>query len=262
MNKLKSIEDLRSWRSQQRAASFVPTMGSLHQGHMALVEAAKLSGESVLVSIFLNPTQFNNANDLKTYPVQLEQDLEILERAGVDAVFLPSKESMYTDNYQIRANDHSEDSQVLCARSRPGHFEGVLTIVLKLVMLAQAQKIFMGEKDFQQLTLVRKMLSSFFVEAEVIAVPTVRDEHGLALSSRNQRLSPESIKLAQRFASILQESVLQKKSMPELRVSLEQVNGLEIDYLEERWERRFAAVVIEGVRLIDNVPLRFEGELL
>lgn len=258
MENLHNIAELKSWRTKVKKVAFVPTMGSLHAGHMALVQEAKSSGATVLVSIFLNPTQFNNPEDLEKYPVKIDDDLDMLANAGVDAVFLPDREEIYSDGYEIRVNDHSEDSQVLCANSRPGHFEGVLTIVMKLVMMARANAVYMGEKDFQQLMLVRKMLSSLHVETEVIAVPTVREDGGLALSSRNRRLSEDGLALARVFADYLKKSVETSMSLEELR-NLITDRDIEIDYLAERWGRRFAAVEIEGIRLIDNRLLGGEG---
>ncbi len=231
------------------SVGFVPTMGALHEGHLTLVRQSREQNLVTVVSIFVNPTQFNNAEDLQKYPRTLEQDQKMLQDSGVAYLFLPDANEMYADNFNYSVNE-KEKNAVLCGASRPGHFSGVLTVVLKLLQIVQPTRAYFGEKDFQQLQIIRGMVDAFFIPTEIVNVPTQRDEEGLALSSRNQRLSADGIQKAQTFAKIL-------KTSPTLEIAKEQLkeNDIAIDYLEDHWNRRFAAVSIENVRLIDNVPL-------
>ncbi len=232
-----------------KSIGFVPTMGALHSGHLSLVKRAKRENSFVLVSLFVNPTQFDDREDFKTYPLQQERDLVLLKEQGVDLVFCPDEKSLYPDNYTYKVIE-GNFSEKLCGQSRPGHFTGVLTIVLKLLNLVRPKKVYFGEKDYQQLQLIQQMVRAFFIPTEVIGCPTLRDEKGLALSSRNQKLSASGLKKARAFAGILKNF----RDIQEVRQGLESL-GLEIDYIEDIRERRFAAVKIENVRLIDNVRL-------
>lgn len=226
---------------------FVPTMGALHEGHLTLMKKAKAENDVVVTSIFVNPTQFNNPEDLKKYPRTLDEDLKLLSSVGVDYLFYPEINDMYPDDYKYKVSE-SSFSKILCGAHRPGHFDGVLSIVMKLFNIIKPTKAYFGEKDYQQLKLIQGMVESFFMNVEVIPVPTVRDEKGLALSSRNQRLSLEGILKAQAFAKTLK----QNKSLEEIKNEMTKQN-IEVEYLEEHFGRRFAAVHIEGVRLIDNI---------
>lgn len=228
---------------------FVPTMGALHEGHFTLVEQSRRETKKTAVSIFVNPTQFNNVDDLKKYPNTIEKDIDQLQNLGVDFLFLPTFEALYPDNYNYSVQEKNLTS-ILCGASRPGHFSGVLTVVLKLLNILQPSKAYFGEKDFQQLSLIQGMAHALFLSVEIVPVPTVRDSAGLALSSRNLRLSPEGLLLAQKFAQTLK----QKKPLAEVKNDLKAL-GLQIDYLEDFQQRRMAAVFIDDVRLIDNVPL-------
>lgn len=231
------------------SVGFVPTMGALHEGHLSLVKNSREHNLVTAVSIFVNPTQFNSPEDLEKYPQTLEQDQKLLEEANVDFLFLPNATEMYQDQFNYSVVE-KENNAILCGSSRPGHFSGVLTVVLKLLQIIQPTRAYFGEKDFQQVTLVRGMVDAFFIPTEIVTVSTQRDEAGLALSSRNRRLSGDGIKKAQTFANIL-------KTAPSIQWAADELkaNDIEIDYLEDRWGRRFAAVSIENVRLIDNVPL-------
>lgn len=226
---------------------FVPTMGALHEGHLTLMKEAKKHNDIVVVSIFVNPTQFNNPEDLKKYPRTLEKDLELVSSVGVDYLFYPEINDMYPDDYKYKVTENAF-SKILCGAHRPGHFDGVLSVVMKLFNIVKPARAYFGEKDYQQLKLIQGMVESFFMDLEVVPVPIVRDEKGLALSSRNQRLSPEGITKAQTFAQILK----QNKSLDEIKKDLTAAQ-IEVEYLEEHFGRRFAAVFIEGVRLIDNI---------
>ncbi len=246
-------KELQAWCLEQKSKGhkigFVPTMGALHGGHLSLIEQSKKENSVTVLSIFVNPTQFNNPNDFTNYPRTLERDLEATKAHPVDVVFAPEKNDLYPDNYNYSVVE-KEKNQVLCGATRPGHFEGVLTIIIKLLNITQAHKMYLGEKDYQQLEIIRGMAKAFFITTEIIGCPTVRDEFGLALSSRNERLNQQGIDKARTFAKILKT----KKPLLEVRHQLDTEN-IKVDYLEEMWGRRFAAVFIDDVRLIDNVPL-------
>ncbi|WP_425496122.1 pantoate--beta-alanine ligase [Oceanipulchritudo coccoides] len=249
MKQLANINSLKDWRRSIGTGSvgFVPTMGALHAGHGKLIEQSCAENEKTLVSIFVNPTQFNDQNDCATYPQPLKEDLELCEKAGVDAVFLPQRRELYPDNYTYRVIEN-EESTVLEGESRPEHFDGVLTVVMKLLILANANKAYFGEKDWQQLKLVRGMAGAYFLDTEVVGVPTVREEDGLALSSRNVRLSASARMLAPEFHRVLSTAM----DCAMARLELESL-GFDVEYVDERDGRRLGAVQLEGVRLIDNV---------
>lgn len=232
-----------------RSIGFVPTMGALHRGHAALVERCRRENEIAVVSIFVNPTQFNDPNDLTRYPRTFDHDLELLDRIGVDHVLAPDARDLYPCGYRFRM-EIAPDLQVLEGAWRPGFLQGVLTVVLKLLNLARADRAYFGEKDFQQLTVVRAMVEEFFIPTEIVPCPTVREDSGLAMSSRNELLSPE----ARARAAELHHALTRAAGPAEARSMLEAA-GFRVDYVEERWGRRLAAAFLEGVRLIDNVPL-------
>ncbi|QOY87086.1 pantoate--beta-alanine ligase [Paludibaculum fermentans] len=230
----------------------VPTMGALHAGHGTLVQRCRCENDVVVVSIFVNPTQFNNPRDLERYPRTVEQDLRLLESLGADEVLMPGPGELYPDGYLLRIEGGSAGEGMEGAH-RPGHFQGVMTIVLKLLNLVRADRAYFGEKDYQQLQVIREMVRDCFVPTEVVPCETVRAGSGLALSSRNALLSEEG---RHRAASVYR-SLTTAATAEEARRILE-ADGFAVDYVEERWGRRFAAAMLEGVRLIDNVPVREE----
>ena len=187
-----SVQDLRSELSQVDAAQvgFVPTMGALHSGHISLVERARRECGVVVVSVFVNPTQFNDPNDLKNYPRTPEADAEMLRAAGVDVVFMPSVEEMYPTP-DTRVFDFGNIDKVMEGATRPGHFNGVAQVVSRLFDMVRPAKAYFGEKDFQQIAVIRAMVSQLALTVEIIPCPIVRDVDGLALSSRNTLLTPE-----------------------------------------------------------------------
>lgn len=248
MDILRDLTALKSWRAQHDQLGFVPTMGALHAGHLSLVRAAQKDSDVVLVSIFVNPTQFNQATDLAQYPNTLESDLRALETAGVSAVFLPDFEMMYPDGYRYQVSENQLSGQ-LCGAHRPGHFDGVLSVVMKLFNLVRPQKAYFGEKDHQQLQLIQGMVSAFFMDIEVIPCPIIREQDGLAMSSRNMRLSPEQRALAPCLYQILCSDV----DLVEMKQQLLDL-GFELDYLKVVEGRLYAAASLGDVRLIDNVP--------
>ena len=256
MRQLPTIEALREWREAAGTDSvgFVPTMGALHAGHRVLIERSVRDNKRTLVSIFINQTQFNDPKDWVAYPQPREADLALCEKAGVEAVFLPQHHMLYPDGYRYRVRE-TEVSGVLEGEMRPGHFEGVLTVVLKLLLLTRPDRAYFGEKDWQQLQLVQGMGKAFFVPTQIIGLPTVREEDGLALSSRNSRLSEPARILAPEFYRVLSTAM----DCAMARAELESL-GFEVEYVDERDGRRLGAVQLEGVRLIDNVDIAGNGE--
>jgi pantoate--beta-alanine ligase len=231
----------------------VPTMGSFHDGHLALFRAAREENDVVVVSLFVNPAQFDQRSDLADYPRDEAHDAELAERAGVDVLFAPTAEELYPDGYETWVDVELLGS-ILEGESRPGHFRGVATICLKLFNLVRPQRAYFGQKDAQQTAVVRRMVRDLNVPVEIRVVPTVRDEDGLALSSRNVRLSPD-----ERTRALALPRALATRDPTQAR---ELLDGLEVDYVEVAdFEPRVlaAAVRVGATRLIDNVVL--EGEL-
>jgi pantoate--beta-alanine ligase len=250
---MKVIESIAAWRSARKEfpagrVGFVPTMGALHEGHAALLRRTHDDCEISVLSIFVNPTQFNDPQDLAKYPRTLDQDLEVARREGVDFMFLPDAPSMYHDGYRYQVTENTL-SRELCGVHRPGHFDGVLSVVLKLFQLVKPDRAYFGEKDYQQLELVRGMAGAFFLDLEIVAVATVREADGLAMSSRNARLTPAQRAQAPVFPEIL-------RSSPDAAEAAQRLEafGFDVDYVEDRPSRRFGAVKLGDVRLIDNVP--------
>ena len=235
------------WADADESVGFVPTMGALHEGHLSLVRRSVAENDRTAVSVLVNPTQFDEKTDLDAYPRDLDRDREMLSAEGVDALFAPTPEAIYPDGYRYRVTE-DEGSRELEGAHRPGHFDGVLTVVLKLLMLVRPDRAYFGEKDWQQLQLVRGMVDALFVDTEIVGCPIVREEDGLAMSSRNVRLDPESRRRAAEFAAALRAG----GAPDEVRDRLEAA-GFDLDYLESRDGRLLAAVRIGGVRLIDNV---------
>lgn len=231
---------------------FVPTMGNLHEGHLSLIEQASAQCDIVIMSIFVNPTQFNNNNDFQHYPKTLEHDIDNAKQAGVDVVFMPFVDDIYPNGYHFKVCE-SKLSLEMEGAYRAGHFDGVLTVVLKLFNLIRPHKAFFGEKDYQQLQLVKKMSEDFFLGIDVVACPTVRAQSGLALSSRNHRLSPEQKLLAPK----LYEIVCLPINADAAKAKLTEI-GFMVDYVEDKEGRRFVAASLGEVRLIDNIPLSSE----
>ena len=246
-----SISDWQSYRSslQKTPLGFVPTMGALHPGHLSLVKTSITQNSSTVVSIFINPTQFDQDSDFKAYPVNHDKDLKQLEEAGVDAVLLPDNRQIYTDDYRFKVTE-SEFSHRLCGAHRPGHFDGVLTVVMRLFNIVRPDNAYFGEKDYQQLQLIRDMASAFFMQLNIVACPTVREADGLAMSSRNQHLDmPDRVRAAALYATLKQ-----SRNTDEARQLLKE-QGFEVDYVEDISGRRLAAARLGDTRLIDNVEL-------
>ncbi|MFN7905962.1 MAG: pantoate--beta-alanine ligase [Pseudobdellovibrionaceae bacterium] len=248
---LKSLADIQEFKKTTvgpRSLGFVPTMGALHQGHMELLKKAKAENDFSVLSIYVNPTQFNQATDFDNYPQTLDQDLKSAQEVGTTAVFLPSYDLIYPDKYQFRIIA-PELTDLMDGQFRPGHFDGVMTVVCKLFRLIEPTKSYFGEKDYQQFLIVKKMAEAFYLKTHVIPVPTVREKSGLAMSSRNTRLSDSG----KTKAAAIYKALNDFKSTGEARAFLES-RGFKVEYIEEHFSRRFAAAWIEGVRLIDNIP--------
>ena len=243
---------LDAWQDRRRALSggigFVPTMGALHRGHASLVERCRRENDVVVVSIFVNPTQFNDPKDLERYPRTLERDLALLKDCGTDEVLAPTAAQMYPEGYRLRIIDAAAPQME--SAFRPGFLDGVRTVVLKLLNLVRADRAYFGEKDYQQLLALRDMVREFSIPTDIIPCSTVRDASGLAESSRNALLSPA----AKHKAAALYR-ILSTAADPAAARCMLESEGFTVDYAEERWGRRLAAVFLDGIRLIDNVAI-------
>lgn len=274
-----TVPDLRKpiglWRKGERRIGLVPTMGALHHGHMALVGAARAECDRVVASIFVNPKQFAPTEDLSSYPRREAADLEMLQSAGADLVFIPAVDEMYPPNFAtlVRVGGLTEG---LCGAHRAGHFDGVTTVVTKLLIQVLPDIAYFGEKDYQQLMVVRRLARDLDIPVHIEGVPTVREADGLALSSRNAYLSPEERRIASNLPRVLR-SIATALARDPSAVAREiahgsaalQQAGFAVEYLEIRESetlsaltskatkssRVFAAVWLGKTRLIDNMPI-------
>lgn len=267
-----------AWRAAGEEIGLVPTMGALHAGHESLVQRARRENRRVVASIFVNPLQFGPTEDLDRYPRPIERDLSVLDRLGVDAVFNPPLDQVYPASFRTHV-DPGPWGEVLEGRSRPGHFRGVLTVVLKLFELARPNRAYFGQKDVQQLLLVRQLVRDFCLPVRIVSCPTVRDADGLALSSRNAYLDPGQRAIAPALyralrsaAAAHREGLRDPAALERLAVEeLAGAPGLRVDYValfdEATLERPqeagpgnvlAGAVRLGGIRLIDNVILGAE----
>ena len=254
---IKSVDDL----ARQKWDVLVPTMGALHVGHQSLIKIAKTKGEKVLVSIFVNPLQFENNDDLVNYPKTLEQDINIAEAAGVTAIFVPNEQTIYPG--KIEKISAGEIGNLFEGASRPEHFTGVLTVVKRLFDLVKPKAAVFGEKDFQQLFLINQMVGKLKLPIEIISVPTIREKNGLAISSRNIRLDKNGEKIAEVIYRALSQPTIEQ-----MRSEISKEPGFKLDYLEVIDEKTFEMAkpdtknkraIIAGwvnqLRLIDNIPM-------
>ncbi|GBC92762.1 Pantothenate synthetase [bacterium HR15] len=283
MQILRTIREVRDWVRAQRGAGyaihFVPTMGYLHEGHLSLMRRAKADGGAVMASIFVNPLQFGPHEDYERYPRDFERDRQMAESVGVDAIFYPEVSEMYPPDFQTEVRV-KQLSQPLCGRSRPGHFEGVATVVLKLFNIVTPDRAYFGEKDYQQLRIIQQMVRDLNLPVEIVPCPTVRESDGLAMSSRNAYLSPEE----RQAATVLYRSLMwaQQQVQTGERDPLRIQRGVyemltreplaQIDYVElvdaetlepvsriERPTLLALAVYFGKARLIDNTVLHPPG---
>ncbi|QDQ40113.1 pantoate--beta-alanine ligase [Legionella geestiana] len=249
MRCLRTVSELREalrTRSASLTTGFVPTMGNLHAGHLSLLERSVAENTRTIASIFVNPTQFNAEADFRLYPRTLDDDLALLEKAGVAYCFHPDPSEMYPDDFSFQVQENRL-ALPMEGNSRPGHFTGMLTVVLKLLNLTRPTRAYFGEKDYQQASLVSAMVKAFFLETDIIVCPTIREASGLPFSSRNRRLNAEQRQTADTFARIFHAG----SPLEATRNALEAA-GIAVDYLEEHAGRRFVAVKIGDIRLIDN----------
>ena len=280
MTVLRSLLELNEWRAQigEQTLGFVPTMGALHRGHISLVEQSLSMADHTLVSIYVNPTQFNNAEDLEKYPSTLEQDLTLLSATGDVVVYLPTQNDLYPNGLHSRNFDFGSLGTFMEGAGRPGHFEGMATVVTRFFEIIRPHCAFFGEKDYQQLAIIKHVVADENWPVEIIACATLREDDGLAMSSRNLRLSTEQRSAAKEIHRIISQWISStdfNATMPHAaRIALvENINSidhLEVEYLEfsasntlipvDRFDlnvptRVFAAVMCGKVRLIDNLPL-------
>lgn len=250
------IDSIAAWQQIRKQIpadariGFVPTMGNLHAGHVSLLQRCARENTISVLSVFINPTQFNRVEDFKHYPKTLAADSELAKTAGVHYLFCPDEPQMYPDHYQYQITEHAI-SQHMEGKHRPGHFTGMLSIVMKLLLLIKPHQAYFGEKDYQQLALIKGLAQAFFLDTEIIACDTIREASGLPFSSRNNRLSPAQKEKAELFPKIFHNISL---SCPQIQEQLI-ANGFAVDYIEEQADRRFAAVKIDDIRLIDNFAL-------
>lgn len=250
---MQTFHNLEEWRMFRKTLSgelsigFVPTMGNLHAGHASLFLSSKKENHYTVSSLFVNPTQFNQAEDFRLYPRTLKEDLSLMANCGVDFCLLPEDKALYADNYNYQIHEQ-QIAQLMEGKHRPGHFAGVLTVVIKLLNLIKPHRAYFGEKDYQQYLLIRGMIDAFFMDVEIKSCPTAREESGLAYSSRNNRLNKEQRILAEEFASLFQQK---ENSCHQIAEKLT-AKGIIVEYVEEYKGRRFAAVRIGDIRLIDN----------
>ena len=281
MQSFKTVDSINKWLTakqlENQIIGFVPTMGALHEGHLSLINFAKSQCDVVIASIFVNPTQFNSLDDLEKYPRSLENDVRLLIMSNCDGVFVPEVQTMYPDFPQgtnLLNLDFNGLDDVMEGVYRPGHFNGVANVVFRLFEIINPHKAFFGEKDYQQLAIIKTMVNSCQLPIEIIAVETVREANGLAMSSRNQRLTQQG----KRNAGIIFETLncakelsqrLEPKEVLELCKKQFKNSSLELEYIEivhpetlrplsNQWvngARCFIAAHCEGVRLIDNLEL-------
>jgi len=263
--------------NQNKSIGFVPTMGALHEGHLSLLEKSLAENDITVMSIFVNPTQFNNAEDLEKYPRTLEKDVEKMKVVSDNIiVYVPSVSDIYEDKTVSESFDYDGLENQMEGQHRPGHFDGVGTIVKRLFEIIKPNIAYFGEKDFQQLQIVKKLVSKHKIPVHIIGCPIFREESGLAMSSRNERLSPNARKKAAIIFEILNQAkeVFQQKSIKEtikfVEKSFKKHPEFELEYFEIADEetllsaqtkgsnkkyRGFIAIFIEKIRLIDNISL-------
>ncbi|RLJ51776.1 pantothenate synthetase [Litoreibacter meonggei] len=275
---IRSLSELRTlvtgWKSSGETVGVVPTMGALHQGHLSLVQAAKEGCDRVIITIFINPKQFNNPEDYENYPRTENDDARKLAPFGVDAVYVPDGPTMYPEGFATNVSVGGL-TDLLCGAHRPGHFDGVATVVSKLFLQSQANRAYFGEKDFQQLQVVTRLARDLDIPIEVVGCPTIREEDGLAMSSRNLLLSDRARTWAPELNAAMEEMAdelvmggniadLHAKAVARIeRAGFTEVEYLDLracDTLEEltaptRPARLLAAAWLAGVRLIDNIAV-------
>lgn len=274
-NKDSLVKYINELKKEGASLGFVPTMGSLHRGHLSLVERALTENDNVICSIFINPAQFNNKSDFEQYPSNLKRDLNLLESMNCSAVFTPSKSEMYPQGITVEKSELGSEVTKMEGRFRPGHFQGVATIVKRLTEIVMPHSAYYGEKDYQQLIMVKNLMKTLNLPTEIIGCPTMREENGLAMSSRNERLTQRqrqeagfiyrSLIKARQMAETLSPQEIEKSIRADFDqndfLKLEYFNILHNDTLESISDfskgtaRAFVAAYMGEVRLIDNMKL-------
>ena len=257
MKIIETTAAFQEWRKSlapSKTLGLIPTMGALHEGHRSLIERSAKENSITVVTLFVNQVQFNQASDFEKYPKTWEHDLALCEKAGASVIFAPkSQTELYPDGYHYRVTE-TQFSKTLCGEFRPGHFDGVLTVVLKLLTLAKATHAYFGEKDHQQLTLIEGMKHAFFIDTEIVPCPTLREPSGLALSSRNRRLNEQELAIAPKLFEVI-------STAPTTGIAKEMLesHGFKVEYLVDQplntGVRRYVAAWLGEVRLIDNVKI-------
>ena len=246
---VKTIEDLQNklnpFRSSEKSIGFVPTMGALHAGHISLVSKALSENEKVVVSIFVNPTQFNDPEDLKRYPRTLDADLKLLEKTGCNIVFTPDVKEVYPEP-DTRKFNFGELETVMEGKHRPGHFNGVAQVVSKLFVMVKPDKAYFGLKDFQQLAVIKNMVKLLEIPVEIVPCPIVREENGLAMSSRNELLSAEERK----NAAVISESLFAAKELGSQKSLEELAEWIELNINKNPF------LTVEYVAIVDEEKLQ------
>ncbi len=250
MNIVRSRSELNSLKKNlSGTTSFVPTMGSLHSGHLSLVKCAKKAANNTIVSIYVNPTQFAPNEDFDSYPRDEKKDLEKLKSIDTDIVFIPSTADLYPDGLDSSYKT-GESARGLETKFRPHFFNGVTNIVSRLFEAVKPNYAIFGEKDFQQLQVIKEMVTTYNMGTEIIGSPIIRDTQGLALSSRNQYLSEEELEIARQLNKVLRQDIL----LANMKKKLLDAGIHKIDYIEKRWDRILVAAWLGKTRLIDNIP--------
>ena len=277
----KKVNDLQQYlqqfRRKKQSIGFVPTMGALHKGHLSLIKKAKADCDIVVCSIFVNPTQFNDASDLKKYPRTAANDINLLTSEHTDILFMPPMEEVYPKGLDTTLElDFGDLANVMEGKFRPGHFDGMAQVVKRLLDIVQPSHLFMGQKDFQQLTIVRSMLTQLKMDTNLVMCPIIREKDGLAMSSRNVRLTPKHRKLAVQLSKVLKEGkkligkkspkdikafAMEKLTIPEFKPEyFDIVDGITLQDVNDFEGTKFVvactAVWAGKVRLIDNLVLK------
>ncbi|MDR2457471.1 MAG: pantoate--beta-alanine ligase [Clostridiales Family XIII bacterium] len=259
---------IKKLKKEDKTIAFVPTMGSLHAGHLALIKQARRKTDIVVVSIFLNPTQFINEDDYKNYPINVNADIEILEKENIDILFMPKKETIYPENFSTNVFENSLTKKNISGKKKEEHFKGICTVVLKLFNIVKPDFAFFGEKDYQQFLIIKKMVYDLNLFIKIIPVKTIREKSGIALSSRNKRLTEKEKKLAENIYIALK-IAREKKNIEEAKKFLIEKNIRKINYFnllnadtleEENFNSGEKSILLISVRigkidLIDNLWL-------
>ena len=283
MDIFNSVDKLQAFIGKKRAegltVGFIPTMGALHRGHLSLINSSKLSCDITVASIFVNPTQFNDSADYDKYPRTVERDIAKLNSVDCDILFAPTKEEIYPKEYKDLDYELGDLATVMEGKFRPGHFDGMINVVHRLLDIVKPNKSFFGQKDFQQLAIIRKMVSDYKLPIEIVGCPIVREVSGLAMSSRNERFNAEQRLVAANISAILYylrdiSCGLKLKEAKEKAISkFNSISKLKLEYLDvvdgntlqsiENWEdtnyaQACCAVYLAEIRLIDNIELYSE----